>query len=357
MDHKPSIFIRLLPLICWAAVGLAYLLWGREWLSLEITQPQSALLHYASVFYPRLPAFLAAEGEAALLRLADQLMLRLGLLSGLWWWVWAVGAGFWQRLAADHAISAPLLKVYRYGFYLAVLLTSWRSYWELTALRPFQVWAAPFGWYRWLPLIPAGGWLEALVLAQWAMAALAMLRGQAWAGWGFALLYLYLEGLQFCFQGIGHHLAIFGHVALLLPWLMWLQSTKNPPAAKAAGLMLRAAIVLPYTLAGLEKLLFSGWQWTLPAAFVHLLVADHAYLSALLAWLVLAFQLGFVLVLWDRRWCWLFLPAGVTFHVLVYALTGIGGWIHPWWLSYFLLVDWVEIGKRVFHLSAGGLSN
>jgi len=49
---------------------------------------------------------------------------------------------------------------------------------------------------------------------------------------------------------------------------------------------------------------------------------------------MLGFELFFILVVRYRWAKFVFLPAGILFHISTYLLMGAGAWIHPWWLCY-----------------------
>jgi hypothetical protein len=126
-----------------------------------------------------------------------------------------------------------------------------------------------------------------------------------------------------------------------------LPSWKRPPRAatlrgEAYGWPLRTAMIviaLAYFLVGMQKLRYSGveWfasdnlRWVLYASSdaaaspnrLALFVADHAWLTHLLAAGTVALEVGFPLCLFFPRLRWVFVPGVVSLHLGIYLAMGL----------------------------------
>ncbi len=76
-------------------------------------------------------------------------------------------------------------------------------------------------------------------------------------------------------------------------------------------------------------------------------------LALALQWLVLFFQATFFLIL-IRPWLkWIYVPAGMTFHVAI--LFTMGASFQMWIASYCVFIPWALVARRLM-TSSGGLS-
>jgi hypothetical protein len=151
-----------------------------------------------------------------------------------------------------------------------------------------------------------------------------------------------LLGFLYGFTKIDHTYATWLYVSMLLPFLL-----KNQKIVEAWALRLMQSVVaMVYLQAGLEKHLISGWAWFLPQTLqshlqAHptewgLQIAASPILCVLGSFLMIAFQLGFVSILFFPRLKYLFLIGGILFHISTFMLMDIGGLISFWYLIYII---------------------
>lgn len=348
-----TLYILWILLIFWIVGVCIYFTIIRFLLTDWLTDSNHAVIEWAVFVYPKFAIYLAQNGANAALLVTDQLVMRMGLIILLIIFFQNLSGSIWMQTIQQHQVNDSLPQIYILLFYPMVFLFSWRSYWELNALRAFEDWSSPFSYYRLLPwIVPPKPLLMALVVLQWSMAVLTMWRNSAITGWIFAATFIYLEGIQFCYQGISHHFATFGHIAILLPWLLFTtqQTSYSRIHPNIVLFMLRASIILPYTMAGLEKLLFNGFNWPFSGYFADLGMINSLVIGQALAIMVLIFQLFFIVTLYKPFLLWFFIPAGIIFHISIYRVIDVGSFLHPWYLSYIFLIDFSKIKDQVLKI-------
>lgn len=166
--------------------------------------------------------------------------------------------------------------------------------------------------------------------------------------------FIYIQGIIFGFEKTDHGFATFTYAGLIMPFLLYERWKANKSELQYQEgwplQLIRTLIVSGYLFSGLEKLFISKFQWATASTFRSYLlmqptpsglwVASSDFLCQILPLLALLFQLGFVLVLFHKKWRYLLLPAGLLFHFGVYLLFNVGGVLNPWILAYIFFLDW-----------------
>lgn len=172
--------------------------------------------------------------------------------------------------------------------------------------------------------------------------------------WALAVaLLVILMGFLYGFSKIDHTYATWLYVSLLLPFLL-----QNREQVDAWALRLMQCVVAGvYLQAGLEKLFISGWEWFSPLTLKsHLLlhptalglqIAESPLLCVLGSWFMIIFQIGFVSILFFPKLKYIFLPAGVFFHLSTFVLMNVGGLVSYWYLVYAIYL----LGEKKLNLS------
>ncbi|MBC8110546.1 MAG: hypothetical protein H7Y04_05745 [Verrucomicrobia bacterium] len=165
-----------------------------------------------------------------------------------------------------------------------------------------------------------------------------------------AVLFVFLQAFFYSFEKIDHTYTTLTYASLLMPFLVWEIQFFSEQISKQALLGIQLTLSWAYLQAGLEKLLVSGWQWFQPETLqFHLLthqapagiwLARYGFLCMTLQFLVIAFELGFVLVVFFPKIRYVFIISGVLFHLGTYIFLNVGGWLSPWIFAYIFFVDW-----------------
>ncbi|WP_028982022.1 hypothetical protein [Sporocytophaga myxococcoides] len=176
--------------------------------------------------------------------------------------------------------------------------------------------------------------------------------------------FIYFQAVFFSFEKIDHGYTTLNYAGLVMPFLLY-QQQKN---VNRGSLLLpdwplqliKLSLCLCYLLAGLEKLFISKGVWLSPVTFKSYLylhqaplgmqILNYPALCAALSIAAMIFQLGFICILWNEKLKWIFLPAGILFHLGTVVLLGISSIINPWIFTYIFFIQWSEIEplKRLF---------
>ena len=162
-------------------------------------------------------------------------------------------------------------------------------------------------------------------------------------------IFIVLQAFVFSFEKTDHHLTTVTYALILMPFMHFLDRGESSLPEWPLTLT-RWSIVGVYFLSALEKLTISGFSWPV-TSFCNYLgdlrpgFFSQTYVCATLGYLLLLLELLFPLALLNGKWKWLMLMGGFTFHVSNYWLTGIGGWLHPWWLMYVFFFNWAQFGR------------
>jgi Vitamin K-dependent gamma-carboxylase len=257
-----------------------------------------------------------------------------------------------ERLAA--------LRMLVVGYAAVFLALQWSTLWHLDALptRQFE----PVGVLWWMHS-PMGSPTLHIIMVVLAVVTIGALVGWRWAITGplFAVLFTIVTTYNLSFGHVRHtEHVVLGHVVVLAlspaadVWALGHRgpvSRREPQARFGWPVKVMAIItVLSYTLAGIAKLRYGGWDWLtgaslrnqvaydnlrkalLGAPYAHLggWAVGHGWLFAPMAVGSLAAELGAVLALFGGRLRTAWVVAAWAFHIGVVALMWI---VFPYQLS------------------------
>ena len=177
---------------------------------------------------------------------------------------------------------------------------------------------------------------------------------------------LYVFGIPQCFSKLNHgahHLIWFTALLAASPcadaWSVdaW---RKTAHSSSGAGIQYRlplqfawVLLSLVYLFPGLYKFVFQGWRWFLSDNILWTIyqrwyeMGDFTPLFALdaypvfyrtAAFLVLVFEIGFVVLLFFPRWRWILAPAGIAFHASMGIFLNLQFYRIMW--AFICLIDW-----------------
>ncbi len=356
----------IISLLLLAGLAAGYAGWGRTLAgaAVEGTAPEwfQGLVNTA---YPRLAVEKHRFEAAFFLRKADQVVIRFVLVAGLLVTgryllgrrpaLWVYLHAFW-----NHPVPASRVRVLRILFYAALLFFSREWYAYLSARYGAVVFYKPLPLLRLLDLgFPPTPVLAALCGLLWGACGLAVLGVWAVGSAGLAAgLFVLLQAWLFSFEKIDHTFALLTYAALPMPFLLAerqrARRERQPGQAAWPLRLIQLVIGLVYLQTGFEKLLIGGAEWLHPETsrnylYLHqaplgLWVARSDVLCVLLPALALAFELGFIIVVFRPAWAWVFLPAGALFHAGTYLLLGVGWYFNGWIATYIFFIPWEKVG-------------
>lgn len=251
------------------------------------------------------------------------------LLSGRLadWWV-----TFWQPTLYPQALT-----VCKWVLYPGMLWFSWEWYSDLPRMAYIAALYTPSVW--WLPTFPSPAWVLVLVLLYYTGVLMALLH--IWPVTGAIIaggLFASLQGLTFGFGTTDHSLVTLCIASLLMPF--WLAN----PKATWVWQLVRVVVVSAYLLSGLEKCWVSGIEWLSPAHLTTYLwlggteaglwLVRYPFWVGVLAGLTILFQLTFPVVLWQKKWVYVYLPVGLLFHASTSIFLGVGPLFSAWVVLY-----------------------
>jgi len=359
----------ILFLLLLAGLVAGYVGWGRTLAAAAVagTAPEW-LQELVNAVYPRLAVEKHRFEAAFFLRKADQVVLRFALVAGLLVTgryllgqrpaLWVSLHAFWNR-----PVPAGRVRVLRVLCYAALLFFSHEWYAELASRYGAAVFYKPLPLLRLLPAgFPPPPVLALLCGSLWVACGLAMLgRWAVWSAGAAAGLFVLLQAWLYSFEKMDHTYALLTYAALPMPWMLAeRQRAVREGQPLQAGWPLRLiqlVIGLVYLQTGLEKLLIGGPAWLHPETFRNYIYLHQAplgmwaagsdVLCVLLPALALAFELGFILVVFRPAWAWVFLPAGVLFHAGTYLLLGVGWYFNGWIATYIFFIPWERLGASL----------
>lgn len=168
------------------------------------------------------------------------------------------------------------------------------------------------------------------------------------------LLFIILQGYLISFYKLDHTYSTFIYAGLLIPFLQFEYSNagKNQESqiTNWVLVLIQLGIASAYFFSGLEKILIAGIQWFNPENMryhfqVHptnlgLYLSQSDAFCMNLAVLTILFQLGFISIILFKKLRWIFLPAGIIFHMGTYVLLNIGWYWSPWIFVYVFFINW-----------------
>jgi hypothetical protein len=270
---------------------------------------------------------------------------------------------FWDR-----RISVQLVVWLRVLFYTFIGYIAWGWYAYLFDYLRVVVFYEPISFYSLLHIpFPSEGVLTFLFVVYGIAIICAVLGVRAvWSAGVTAVLFVFLQGYFHCFGKINHELATIGYGVLLMPFLLYEQSIVENKKVKQkndvpawALLLIQVGIAGSYTLAGMEKLLTSGFDWLSPTTFqqyllsynkpIGVFIASHTFLSSVLPVLTIVFQVGFISVIFVPKLRFVFIPLGILFHWGTVLMIGVGSFTTPWIFAYLFFIRWDCLSKKVFN--------
>lgn len=328
---KSNKYIRLYFWLLGTCAVLLYVFWIRVWvIDLYAGKASDTLTEIVQWIYPRFFTEKHRFEVTFFLAKADQVVFRF--------WLVLVGILYFYPCLPQPKENTSIDIRFCYYFTFLALFFTWDWYIELSNLYEARFFYQPVFLLKLCHLpFPTREASLGLCILMWGSAL-----GVSWAGkWRvhcavvFVGLFIVLQGYQFSFHKIDHHFALFSYWAVLMPFLL---------SGALPFSILPFVIALPYTIAGIEKIAVGGLAWFMPYTLrgylrLHgevwgLWVAEYIWLCGVLSILTVLFEIFFITVVWFRWAKWVFLPAGVLFHILTYLLMGVGAWLHPWWLCY-----------------------
>jgi len=175
-------------------------------------------------------------------------------------------------------------------------------------------------------------------------------------------LFLFLFGTQLfilirfrgAFNGGSDYLTT---LALALVWISH-SFPQNPWVSQICLLYLGLQVCLSYFISGLAKLKVPAWRsgralseflqsskYLIPKSWQNR-ARDNSALLRVGSWSVLAFELSFPIALLDPRLCWLWMTAGIFFHLMNYRIFGLNRFFWIWIACYPALLEtsqWIAL--------------
>jgi hypothetical protein len=175
-----------------------------------------------------------------------------------------------------------------------------------------------------------------------------------------ALLLVFFQGYFYSFEKIDHGYTTLTYAAMLMPFLYYeLKQQGGQSGSKRSFVLflIQFTIASCYFLAGVEKLLTSGFQWASAETFttyiklhqqdLGLWIIQYEILTLLLPLMALIFQLCFILILFIPRYWYLFLLGGIGFHWGTRLLLGVGSFFSSWIFVYIFFLPWNSFFKKL----------
>jgi len=287
---------------------------------------------------------------------ADQIVIRFGLVS-----LFLALLAFkntQSRLFSYY--SRPLSKRHfnalYYIFYLGLLAYTWDWYQDFPQLTRMSDFYQGVHIFRWIGLDILNLKTFYVLFAAYLLSLLLVLlkiKNVLFSGL-LALLLVLFQGYFFSFEKIQHSYTTLTYASLIMPFLIFEKKVQATSVSLSFGLFLiQLCIASAYFLAGLEKILVSGFNWASAETFrtyiqLHqqpwgMAVADSEFLSHVLPWCGLLLQLGFISILFSKKASYAILPLGILFHWGTRLLMGIGSFFSTWIFVYIFFLNWDKI--------------
>jgi len=330
----------------WIGLGAAYFLIFRSWAEAYfVGQAPAWFSVMAESAYPRLATEAQRLPASFFLGKLDSVFWRSGLLFFVVFAVLFPGRQLKRFFSRSTEKASSLFYVRMYALGTLLLTWPWWEYWQVgEALAAFY--SPSWLWRSLSENYPSEALRLLLYVPLMLSAVFALFLSHKKLFWVLvihALSFFLGVSLLYSFGKVDHTYAPWMLVSFTVPWLV------RYPKGSWPLWCLRSAVVFPYFLAGIEKLLQSGLSW----AALHELFffsGQSATANAVLSGLFLLAFLGQLLsplVLFFSRTRIFFAVLGVGFHWGVYFFLGIGGIFHPWVLGYLFFFSPSVIKKRL----------
>ena len=284
---------------------------------------------------------------------ADQVIIRLSFIMFL------SGIGLWYlnpaRFINRHTIELPsdFYRRLRLFFYAGLLLYTWNWYEDFSRIVKMEEFYKGIHLFRFFGVgIPEIEIFYGLFAVYLISLFLVLIKNRPVLFASFTALGLVIfQGYLYSFEKIEHGYTTLTYACMLMPFLFYELKVQNENEKQKSFVLflIQLSIAGAYFLSGAEKLLTSGFQWADAETFrtylllhpqeVGLWVAEQPFLLHILPWMVLFFQLSFIVVPFYPRFRHLFLLSGIAFHWGTTWLMGIGAYLSPWIFVYVFFLD------------------
>lgn len=364
-------------LICVLGIVIFYVLVGRP-LVVEAYQDAAPVWFnfIINVLYPRFWVEKYRFELGFFLQKADQVLFRFALVNGMaiaFTIFFSYSPSFKRRVSRFWSSSVPVKRVtwLRILLYAGILFFTYDWYWYLVDFGKAAVFYKPILLLKLLgvPFPSAEVSLILCILLVLSCMAVIFSFQMVLSSVIVAALFVLIQGWINSFEKIDHTFATLTYAIILMPFLLYQQQMANRHHSSVqAGWplqLIKLSISLVYFMAGLEKLLISGWHWLDKETFrsyiflhqvpLGLWIAKSDFLSVLLPLFALVFQLSFISILFFPRLTAIFLLAGIAFHMGTYLLLQVGWYFNAWVLVYIFFINWESLEKRIRSLTAKGI--
>ena len=266
----------------------------------------------------------------------------------------------YQKLIKKYSISRSQghFRMLRYLFYLGLLIYTWDWYLDFEQIVRMQAFYKGVHLFRLLGVKPLALPVFYLLFGIYLFSVLLVLLDvkKIWFSALAALLFIFFQGYFFSFEKIEHSYTTLTYSAMLMPFLFYELETQNKTKGKLTSfvlLLIQLCISGVYLLAGIEKLLTSGFSWAGAETFrtyvylheqpLGLMIAESDFFAHFLPWGALIFQLVFILILFLPTYKLFFLMGGISFHWGTRLLMGIGSFFSPWIFVYIFFLNFEKI--------------
>lgn len=292
---------------------------------------------------------------------ADQIILRFCLVLIPWAVVLLIydTGRMMDRLSIRHGTKH--FQALRLIFYLGLLAYTWDWYLDFEQIVRMRAFYKGVHIFRLIGLEVLSLEVYYFLFAIYLLSLLMVLLNvwKIWFAASAALLFILFQGYLFSFEKIEHSYTTLSYAALLMPFLFYELEKQNGKTRQSFVLFLiQLSIAGAYFLAGVEKLLSSGFTWASAETFrtyiylhqqeVGQQIAKNDFLAHLLPWGALLFQLLSLFIVFYPRHKAIFLVGGVIFHWGTRLLMGIGSFVSPWIFVYVFFLNWEKIGLSLF---------
>lgn len=314
--------------------------------------------------YPRFSAEKTRFSLAFFLNKTDQIIIRLWIVFGLMSLIYSVTTYWtrWKTLWIAHWSKSMTIEQSRLIisiFCILLLITTsdwWYDFYRIESIAPFY---KPILLYKAIGLsLPSSSSLIIMYSIMVIGAVMSIISYKPMVSFTITIiLFIYLQGLFYCFEKIDHGYVTFtyGGICSLILILINNSKTKLQELPKWPIILAQTLIALVYFQAGLEKLMMSNFSWATSGTLQSYLIAhpteaglwlaDSDFLCQVFSWTTLIMQLTFPIILFKPKLKWIYLGWGALFHFGTTYLMDISSYLNPWVFAYIFFIDWSLLPK------------
>lgn len=360
--------LLLLPLILLLLAG-SYFLYFRSLVSMayEGKAPQwfGSMIE---ILYPRFEVEKQRFDLIFFLHKSDQILIRL-LLTGT-----LLSAFLYLRFTSEsiksrihnfwnEPASVKNVKILRVLFFSFMILIFKDIYWDLMSWGKAEIFYRPIFLYKILHLSFPSETGILIIYCTLLISCVACIFNVYPVLFSIVAIldFVLIQGFLFGFEKTDHGFAPFTYAGLLMPFMNhYYEKARKYDQEYLEGWPLKlilTTLALCYLFSVLEKILISNFQWFRPETFKAYLrlhetplgtaLMQSDFLCTTLPVLTLLLQLGFISVLFFRKWRWVFIPSAILFHISTYLLFDVGGFTNPWILVLIFFIDWDRVIKKI----------